>query len=386
MKGLVLRMALWALAASAAQAQLAPKPAPEPQPAEPAQLAQAPQPPQPPQPAKAARPGADSKPPGFDYKLRRLGGDRAEHSYSQAMRALESREWARAAEQFSEVASEGGSRAEGALYWKAYALNKLGRRDEAVAALDELRKSYPSSRWLNDAKGLEVEIRQAAGRPVSPETESDEDLKLLALNALVQSDPERAVPILEKFLKGPYSPKLKERALFVLSQSGSAKSMSMLAAVAREGNPDLQMKAIHYLGIMGKKENRQLLAEIYTSSSDTSVKRAILRSFMVAGDWERLVALAKDEKVPELRGEAIRQLGVMGPRTSEALASLYTSDSDPAVRREVLNALSVQGNARALIDVARKETDPNLKREAVKRLSLMNSKEATDFMLELLNK
>ncbi len=366
---------MWALAAGAARGQGA---------AEAAFLAQAPQPPRPPGPAKA--PAEFEKPPAFEWKLKgRPGAGRAERAYRQAMRALESREWAQAAERFSEAASEGGPRTEGALYWKAYALNKLGQRGEAQAALEELRKSYPSSRWLNDAKALEVEIRQAAGRPVSPETEPDEDLKLLALNALVQSDPERAAPILEKFLKGPYSPKLKERALFVLSQSGSPKSMSMLAAAAREGNPELQMKAIHYLGIMGKKENRQLLAEIYASSSDTAVKREILRSFLAAGDWERLAALAKDEKVPELRAEAIRQLGMMGPRTGETLASLYASDSDAAVRREILNALFVQGNARALIDAARKETDPNLKREAVKRLSQMRSKEATEFLLELLN-
>ena len=56
------------------------------------------------------------------------------------------------------------------------------------------------------------------------------------------------------------------------------------------------------------------------------------------------------------------------------------------MRREILNGFFVQGNAPAIIDVARKETDPNLKREAVQRLSQMHSKEATDYLVELINK
>jgi HEAT repeat protein len=365
---------------SRAQLTLEKPPALEP---EPAFLAQAPKPAAAPQPPQYA-PGPAGGPLGEGpWQLKRRSDERG---YSSAMRALEAREWARAAELFTEAAAVGGSRAEGALYWKAYALNKLGRRDEALSTIEDLRKAYPSSRWLNDAKALEVEVRQAAGRPVTPETETDDELKLMALNALVQSDPERAIPILDKLLKGAHSPKLKERALFVLSQSRSAKGAEMLAAVAREGNPELQMKAIQYLGVMGSRENRQLLAEIYSASTDAAVKRSILRSFMVAGDWERLAALAKEEKVPEVRAEAIRQLGVMGPRTGEALTGLYTSESDAGVRREVINALFVQNNARALIDIARKETDPNLKKEAVRKLSVMKNREATDYLMELLNK
>ena len=46
----------------------------------------------------------------------------------------------------------------------------------------------------------------------------------------------------------------------------------------------------------------------------------------------------------------------------------------------------MQQNAKALVDIARKETDPNMKREVVQRLAMMKSKEATDYMMEVLNK
>ena len=66
------------------------------------------------------------------------------------------------------------------------------------------------------------------------------------------------------------------------------------------------------------------------------------------------------------------------------LKSIYSSDKDAHVRRAVLNGFFVQGNATALIEIAKQESDPALKREAVQKLSIMGSKEATDYMLELL--
>jgi hypothetical protein len=56
------------------------------------------------------------------------------------------------------------------------------------------------------------------------------------------------------------------------------------------------------------------------------------------------------------------------------------------VRREVLNAYFIQNNATALVAAARGEKDPELKKEAVSKLSLMNNKEATDYLMEILQK
>jgi hypothetical protein len=55
-----------------------------------------------------------------------------------------------------------------------------------------------------------------------------------------------------------------------------------------------------------------------------------------------------------------------------------------AVKRAVADALASQENAPALVALARKETDPAMRRELVRRLSRMRSKEANDYMAELL--
>src|SRR5262249_56861449 len=97
---------------------------------------------------------------------------------------------------------------------------------------------------LKEAKAVEQEIGQGAGQAPRPEQEGDEDLKLMALNALLNTDQERAIPMLEKFLSGSSSPKLKERALFVLAQSGSPRARAILAQTAPgQGNPDRQRQA-----------------------------------------------------------------------------------------------------------------------------------------------
>jgi len=364
-------------------------------------------------------------------------------AYQKGQTAIDGRRWDEAVQDFSTSAAENGPRADGALYWKAYALNKLGRREEALAALAELRKAYASSRWLDDAKALELEVRQASGQKVNPNAEPDEDMKLLALNALMDSGDPRALPMLEKVLQSSQPPKVKEKALFVLAQSDSPKAHQILAQIARGGsNPDLQMKALNYLGIMGSKENRQILSDIYASSGDTNVKRAILHSFMVSGDREHLLQAARSEKNAELRMDAIHQLGIsggqselwqlyqaepsidvkehilhsmfvggnsdklievarnekeirlrkaaihslgiMGEQTGPALASMYAAEKDPGLRGDIVNALFIQGNAKALVDLARKESNPEMKKMIVSKIAVMGSKEGTDYLMELL--
>ena len=81
----------------------------------------------------------------------------------------------------------------------------------------------------------------------------------------------------------------------------------------------------------------------------------------------------------------MRNLGVMGGKTAgDALVEMYATEKDPAIRRQIVNSLFTQGNATALVTLARKEQDMTMKTEIVKRLSNMDNKEAQSYMLELL--
>jgi len=369
---------------------------------------------------------------------------RQQDLYEEGTDALDDGQWDRAATAFAEAARQPGDRADGALYWKAYAQSKLGRKAEALATLAELGKRFPKSRWGNDAAALEMELK--GGRNVSPDSVEDEELKLIALNSLMSTDSERAIPMLEKVLGGAQPPKLKDRALFVLAQNGSPQARQIVVDVARgKKYPGLQEKAIRYLGLFGGADSHGVLAEIYASSPNKSVKEQILQAYMVSGDRERVLAAAKGEKDPALREAAIHLLGAMGARgelwqlyqvetssevkesiiqglfvggdvdhlvelarneknkdlrmeaiqkaglmgkarTGDVLTSLYRSEKDPEVKEAVIQAYFVQGNAHALVEIAKTEKDPELKQEAVQKLSLMKDKEAMDYLMEILSK
>jgi hypothetical protein len=68
----------------------------------------------------------------------------------------------------------------------------------------------------------------------------------------------------------------------------------------------------------------------------------------------------------------------------DALMQLYASETDLKLRRELVNGIADRGDAKMLVELARKENDPAAKKMIVERLSHSSSKEATDYMMELL--
>ncbi len=364
-----------------------------------------------------------------------------EKNYQQALALIDGRNYQEALAKLQAEIQGRTERADAALYWRAYSLSKLGELAAAEESLAELSAKFGTSSWRRDAAALQLEIQQARGQKVSPETQTDENLKLMAIQGLLAADPERSVPLLEKLLNDPAkSIKLKEKALFVLTQTDNAKAREVTARIAKgNANPELRKVAIRNLGFGGKR-NGALLEEVYRSSSDVALKKDVLHSFMVSGDRDRLFELAKSEKDPSLRASAIQWLGVAGGR--DQLVQLYGSESSAAVKKDILHGLMVSGgkeqllalakaekeeslrgqavqsmgiaggraelvqlyhseangkikraalhglflagSAKELVAIARAEKDPGLKSEAVRKLSLMRAKEATELFEEIL--
>src|SRR5690349_7842039 len=114
------------LAAALACAAAAQEPAPNPQPPK---AAVSPAPPMPPRPPKIRT----------EVRVERTHGRSGDSHYDKGTRALDAGRWDDARQIFDEIASAKGTRADGALYWKAYAEKRLGRTSDALATLASLR-------------------------------------------------------------------------------------------------------------------------------------------------------------------------------------------------------------------------------------------------------
>jgi HEAT repeat protein len=368
--------------------------------------------------------------------------------YADGTRAINENRWSDAAGLFDRVALMRGEHAEGALYWKAYAENKEGQPANALNTCGQLRKKYPKSKWLDECGALEIEIRGKSGDPVAPQAEADQNLKLLAVNALMQQDEAQAVPILQKILNGNQSEELKSRALFVLAQSHSPQAQAVISQIAQgQSGSALQIKAIRMIAAAQGKQAEDTMATIYQHTSDAHVKRVILQSYLMTGASSKLLDVARRETDPELvrtaiqtlgamgagqdlltmyratnnaqtkadiisafiasghngvaplteivqseqdadlRRKAIRSLGVAGGMSvAPALVTTYEKNTDTETKRAAAQALFLANDAHDLVTLARAEKNPEMKEYLVQQLSLMHSDEATKYMLEILNK
>ena len=368
--------------------------------------------------------------------------------YSEGTRAINDAHWAQAESIFRNLASQHGLRAEAALYWEAYAENKQGNAARALEICAELRHAYPQGNWVKECSALEIEIHGKSDDPLPPQAEQDEELKLLALNSLMQQDEAHAVPIIQQILNSDKSEKLKDRALFVLAQDQSPQAQALLGQVASgERDPALQRKAIQMLAVTRGKQAAETLANIYRQTTNEEVKNAILHTYLVIGTPDPLVEAARHESDPHLVRTAVHTLGAMGAtpqllslyhdsssaevkaevinglipagqKGTEALGSIAGSEQDPELRRKAIHNLGIAGGMSAapalvaiykkntdletrkavaqalflagdshdLVELARAEKDPAVKQSLVQQLSLMHNKEATDYMLEILNK
>jgi HEAT repeat protein len=307
--------------------------------------------------------------------------------YADGTRAISDGRWQDAADLFDRAAKMQGEHAEGALYWKAYAENKEGQSANALSTCGELRRQYPKSRWLEECGALEIEIRGKSGDPVLPQTETDDDLKLLALNAVMEQDPAQAVPILQKILAGNQSDAVKSRALFVLAESRSPQAETLIGQVAQgQSGPALQIKAIRVVAAAQGKHAVDMLADVYRHSSDAQVKKAILQSYLVVGDPSKLLEAARQETNPELVKTAIRTLGAMG--TGQDLLTLYHATNSAETKAEIINALIASGRngVAPLTEIAQSEQDAELRRKAIRNLGIAGGMSVAPALVETYQK
>ena len=243
----------------------------------------------------------------------------AADDYSTGTVALDQQRWQDAVTSFDRVVAAKTKKADAALYWKAYALNKLGRGSLVSATCEQLRSEYKASTWNKDCGAL-VAAGAATGAGQSADYASsyrhagnpDDELKALALNSLLNREPAQALPLVRNILTGDSSPELKRRTLDVLAMNKSGETQAILRDVATgKLAPAEQRHAIQMLGVFQGRSAGDLLTEIYRTTGDRGIKRAVTSALFVSGNAPLMVELARNEKDLSLKHDLVAQLALM---------------------------------------------------------------------------
>jgi HEAT repeat protein len=207
--------------------------------------------------------------------------------------------------------------------------------------------------------------------------DESEQLKIAALEALMSSPPDRALPLVVKVLAGDHSDEVKIRALFVLSQIDLPEAQTALLETARDGSGELRLEAIRMVGIGGNEEALADLAAIY-ASGDGDVKESVLHAYLIADDSNSVYEIAASATSDEEFEIAVGILGAMG--ASEELRKLRDREG---VSESLIHAYAMSGDFESLQALAIDASNPERQMQAIQGLGIVGGDEVNAALMEI---
>jgi HEAT repeat protein len=195
-----------------------------------------------------------------------------------------------------------------ALYYQAFALYRSGRESDlrhAQDALRQLERQYSDSEVsLREAEALMARVQGALAqrgdvraaervartaaigsrdRVAAQACASEEDeIRMAALNALLQMNSERAIPILKRVLQerdedNECIAQMRSRAVFLLAQHLDEENLDVLLDVVRnDPNPEVRGQAVFWLSQVPGERTVDALEEILRESDDRELQEKAL--------------------------------------------------------------------------------------------------------------
>lgn len=307
--------------------------------------------------------------------------DTADAVYRRARTAFNARQYQEAIDLFRQVRenyADSQYRAR-AMYYEAFALSRLNSEDsyrQALSLLEAYRSRYEN--WSSDyaslytrlqgqlarlgdpeaaaavaerAAQLEALYRRAEERGVGPPLvglpQGDEDdVRMQALNALMQMDAESAMPILRDVLanKDTSRVRLRWRALMIVARKRVDGREDILIDAARN-DPDLGVReqAVQWLSMVRTDRAVAALDSILQSATEESLQnRALMALSQQRSDdaGEILMRFAQRSDVStELRKQAIQWLGHRRD-AAPFLRDYYRGLDDVELKEQILMGMS----------------------------------------------
>jgi TolA-binding protein len=326
--------------------------------------------------------------------------DPADSLYRAAREQLNRGDYRSAAQSFARIVERypDSAYASDALYWEAYARYSLGEKGDlrsALAALEAQRTRFPKASTRGDADALAVRVRgalarlgdgdaaesiatQASAKPKpctarggdDVDEGNDDDLRIAALNSLLQMNAEQAMPILRQVLakRDACSASLRAKAVFLVSQKRTPDTEDILLDVVRnDPSPGVRKKGVFWLGQVNSDRAAQALETLLTSNGTSEELReeavfALMQQRTERGEAAVRAVAQDDQAPPSLREKAVFWLGQnRSAANANFLRGLFTrlasakGERNETVAQKILFSLSQmrgEGNDRWLMEVA----------------------------------
>jgi HEAT repeat protein len=311
-----------------------------------------------------------------------------------ARQALNRGDYASAANLYGDLARRypNSTRAGDALYWSAFALYKNDDLDRARSLLVTQLRRYPKAPTLHDGDALLARIQTAlarqgdanaaawlaerargagdtAGSNSCPDEDDGDDVRVAALNGLLQMDATSALPILKKVLarRDPCSAALRRKAVFIVSQKRDAETENVLLDVAQH-DPDAEVRqqGVFWLSQVPTDRSVNMLDSILRTTVDEELREKAI--FALSQQQSSRAAdiirtYADNPRAPaDAREKAIFWLGQQHSSENAAfLRGLYAKLAEEELKEKVIFSLSQMGgaeNGRWLMEIALNEREP----------------------------
>lgn len=330
--------------------------------------------------------------------------DPADSLYRAARAALNSSNYRSAADLFRKLRDQQPKSryVADSYYWEAFARYRLGGGEELREArrlLTYQQEKYPKAATNGDAATLRTRVEgqlaqlgdaeaarrvSVAAESVAPGrssgggasssssgsrnssgdcTEDEDDTRIAALNALLQLDADKAMPILKRVLarREKCSEVLRRKAVFLVSQKRTEETEQILLDAARN-DPDSEVReqAVFWLSQVGTERSVNALDSILQMSKDPEIqKKAIFAlSQTKVGRAQQIIRdLAMRESADEeVREQAVFWLGQSHDAgNADFLRTLYGKTGNNELKEKILFSISQVRSASSdqwLMDVA----------------------------------
>jgi len=342
--------------------------------------------------------------------------DVADSAYRAARQALNQNQYEKAATLFRGIRERypRSTYVPNSYYWQAFALYRDGSEENLRTAREALKtqaKNYKKASTRTDADKLLIRVQGAlarlgdeeamralnrdldsiAPRPgasgktapmvaVAPAScdDDEDDLRIAALNAVLQMDPDRAVPLLKTVLarRDAGAVCLRRKAVFLVSQKRTSETSAILLNTVRT-DPDREVReqAVFWLSqvpgdetvaaldsVLRDPKTDQEIQEkaIFALSQHRSARAAtVLRDFAMRPDVDE-----------DLREKAVFWIGqTRSPENAQFLKDLFAKADNQDLKEKIIFSLSQMGGAdnyRWLMDIAlNQKEDTEIRKKAL---------------------